>query len=143
MELSRSGGGARGRDGSGRAPGWPVPRTARPPEGPRAGPAIDRSWQRLAQDRRPPAVPILERPRERGPRAAQPLAQRVCRHAGTVSGFITGLAANARESEFTPALLPRFAAGASEALVAVFFGLACLTVAWLLVAVGMQRGVEP
>ena len=33
----------------------------------------------------------------------------------------------------------RIAAGASEALVPAFFGFACLSVAWLLVAVGMSR----
>jgi hypothetical protein len=32
--------------------------------------------------------------------------------------------------------------GASESLVAVFVGFACLSVAWLLVAVGMSRGRE-
>jgi hypothetical protein len=33
----------------------------------------------------------------------------------------------------------RLAAGASESLVPTFFGFACLSVAWLLVAVGMSR----
>lgn len=59
---------------------------------------------------------------------------------GTVAGFVNALHSLAIESEFTPALVPRLAAGAAESLVAVFFGFACLTVAWLLVAVGMQRG---
>jgi hypothetical protein len=63
--------------------------------------------------------------------------------AGAVVGFINALTALARASEFTPALVPRLAAGASESLVTVFFGFACLTVAWLLVAVGMQRATEP
>ena len=33
----------------------------------------------------------------------------------------------------------RIAIGAGEALVPVFFGFACLTVAWILVALGMRR----
>ncbi len=38
----------------------------------------------------------------------------------------------------------RVAAGASESLVPTFVGFACLTFAWLLVAVGMSRSrVEP
>jgi hypothetical protein len=60
--------------------------------------------------------------------------------AGTVVGFINVLHAVATVPEVTPALVPGLAAGASESLVTVFFGFACLTVAWLLVAVGMQRG---
>jgi hypothetical protein len=59
--------------------------------------------------------------------------------AGTVVGFVNTLHAVATVPEVTPALVPDLAAGASESLVTVFFGFACLTVAWLLVAVGMQR----
>jgi uncharacterized membrane protein len=36
----------------------------------------------------------------------------------------------------------RVYAGVSEALIPVIFGLTCLMVAWLLVAVGMWRGVR-
>jgi hypothetical protein len=63
--------------------------------------------------------------------------------AGTAAGFVNTLRALAVADEFTPALVPPLAAGASESLVTVFFGFACLTVAWLLVAVGMQRATEP
>lgn len=61
--------------------------------------------------------------------------------AGTLSGFVNilqGLAA----SEWPIRQWDRVAAGASESLVPLVFGLTCLTVAWLLVAVGMWRGVR-
>jgi hypothetical protein len=59
---------------------------------------------------------------------------------GTVVGLLNVLRAAAMSDAFTPDVFRQMAGGASEALVAVFFGFACLTVAWLLVAVGMQRG---
>ena len=58
---------------------------------------------------------------------------------GAVLGFVAALRALAMADQITPAMVPAIAAGASESLVTVFFGFACLTVAWLLVAVGMQR----
>jgi hypothetical protein len=42
-------------------------------------------------------------------------------------------------TELSPELFRRAAVGASESLVPVFVGFGCLTVAWLLVAVGMGR----
>jgi hypothetical protein len=60
---------------------------------------------------------------------------------GGVLGFINVLRAigirNIAEESYRIALI-----GASESLVPVFVGFASLTVAWLLVAVGMSRGRE-
>jgi hypothetical protein len=61
--------------------------------------------------------------------------------AGSLNGYLNMLAALARTSD----MAGRWGAvygGASEAMVPVVFGLTCLTVAWLLVAVGMWRGVR-
>jgi hypothetical protein len=60
--------------------------------------------------------------------------------AGTLSGAIDilgGIAASGPEMQ-----IGRVYAGVSEALIPVIFGLTCLMVAWLLVAVGMWRGVR-
>jgi hypothetical protein len=61
--------------------------------------------------------------------------------AGSLNGFLNVLEGLAR----TPDMTGRWGhvyGGASEALVPAVFGLTCLTVAWLLVAVGMWRGVR-
>ena len=61
--------------------------------------------------------------------------------AGSLNGFLNMLQSLAR----TPDRAGRWGSvygGASEALVPAVFGLTCLTVAWLLVAVGMWRGVR-
>jgi hypothetical protein len=60
---------------------------------------------------------------------------------GTLSGFATGLMGMAATPEMTGRWGAVFA-GLSEALVPAVFGLTSLTVAWLLVAVGMWRGVR-
>lgn len=62
--------------------------------------------------------------------------------AGTISGLVNELQGLAASSELTPASWSRVSGGVSEALVPVVFGLTCLTVAWLLVAAGMWRGVR-
>lgn len=61
--------------------------------------------------------------------------------AGTLSGFTHILQGIAATSDMT-GRWARVSAGASEALVPAVFGLTCLTAAWLLVAVGMWRGVR-
>jgi hypothetical protein len=59
--------------------------------------------------------------------------------AGGVMGFLNVLRGIAVTPELTQAGYGRIAAGASESLVPMFFGFACLSVAWLLVAAGMSR----
>jgi len=56
----------------------------------------------------------------------------------SVLGFINVLSTVWRR-ELTPEAYKAMAVGAAESLVPVFIGFACLTVAWLLVAVGMGR----
>jgi Zn-dependent protease with chaperone function len=58
---------------------------------------------------------------------------------GVFSGFITVLRGIGTTSTLTTGSWQRIAIGAGEALVPVFFGFACLTVAWILVALGMRR----
>jgi hypothetical protein len=48
----------------------------------------------------------------------------------------------AASADMTAAGWSRVYGGVSEALVLAVFGLTCLTVAWLLVAAGMWRGVR-
>ena len=61
-----------------------------------------------------------------------------------MAGFVSVLGGIAITSEPFADAYHRYAAGASESLVPTFVGFACLTVAWLLVAVGMSRSrVEP
>jgi biopolymer transport protein ExbB/TolQ len=60
--------------------------------------------------------------------------------AGTLVGVVNVLMGAAATSE--GARWGRVAAGVSEALVPAVFGLTCLTMAWLLVAFGMWRGVR-
>lgn len=59
--------------------------------------------------------------------------------AGTLKGVVTVLAGVAAAPEITEDSRQRIASGLSEALVPAVFGLACLAVAWLLVAAGMSR----
>jgi hypothetical protein len=61
--------------------------------------------------------------------------------AGTLSGCLNMLEGLARTPDMTGRWGPVYG-GASEAMVPTVFGLACLTVAWLLVAVGMWRGMR-
>ena len=58
---------------------------------------------------------------------------------GVFSGFIAVLRGIGVTPSLTTVSWQRIAIGAAEALVSVFFGFACLTVAWLLVALGMRR----
>lgn len=61
--------------------------------------------------------------------------------AGSLNGGVNILTGLARTSDMT-GHWGRVYGGASEALVPAVFGLTCLTVAWLLVAVGMWRGAR-
>lgn len=58
---------------------------------------------------------------------------------GGVLGFLHVLRGIGVTPEFNQATYGRIAMGASESLVPMFVGFACLSVAWLLVAVGMSR----
>ena len=58
--------------------------------------------------------------------------------AGTIMGFISMLRF-VWTRELTADTYKVMAVGAAESLVPVFVGLGCLTVAWLLIAVGMAR----
>ena len=58
--------------------------------------------------------------------------------AGTIMGFISTLRF-VWTRELTADTYKVMAVGAAESLVPVFLGLGCLTVAWLLIAVGMAR----
>src|SRR5262245_60574876 len=59
--------------------------------------------------------------------------------AGGVAGFLNVLRGIAVNPDLTAESYGRIAAGASESLVPLFVGLASLSAAWLLVAVGMSR----
>ncbi len=58
---------------------------------------------------------------------------------GIFTGFVNILQGIAATDDMT-GRWSRVAAGASEALVPVVFTFACLTLAWLLIAIGMWRG---
>lgn len=58
---------------------------------------------------------------------------------GGVLGILHVLRGIGVTREFSEASYGRIAVGASESLVPMFVGFACLSVAWLLVAVGMTR----
>ncbi|HSL21019.1 MAG TPA: hypothetical protein VK886_05745 [Vicinamibacterales bacterium] len=58
---------------------------------------------------------------------------------GGTLGFLNVLHGIGVAPEFSASFYRRTALGASESLVPVFVGFACLAVAWLLVAVGMSR----
>ena len=92
------------------------------------------------------AVAYVARPTERRLALMRPLslAGLFAALTGGVVGFLHVLRGIAVSSEPFADVYHRFAAGASESLVVTFVGFACLTVAWLLVAVGMSRSrVEP
>jgi hypothetical protein len=58
---------------------------------------------------------------------------------GVVGGFIVGLRGIGVDGPLTPDAYPRIAIGFAEALVPVFVCFGNLTIAWLLVALGMRR----
>jgi hypothetical protein len=92
------------------------------------------------------AVAYVIRPSERRLALMRPLslAGLFAALAGGVVGFVNVLRGIGIASEPFVDVYRRVAIGASESLVATFVGFACLTVAWLLVAVGMSRSrVEP
>jgi hypothetical protein len=86
------------------------------------------------------AVVYVVRPTERHLALMRPLslAGLFAAITGGVLGFINVLSI-AWTRELNADTYRVMAVGASESLVAVFVGFACLTVAWLLVAVGMGR----
>jgi hypothetical protein len=86
------------------------------------------------------AVIYVIRPTERNLALMRPLslAGLFSAIAGTVLGFINVLEF-AWSRDLAPETYKVMAVGAAESLVPVFVGFACLTVAWLLVAVGMGR----
>ncbi len=92
------------------------------------------------------AVAYVARPTERRLALMRPLslAGLFAALTGGVVGFLHVLRGIAVSSEPFADIYHRIAAGGSEALVPTFVGFACLTVAWLLVAVGMSRSrIEP
>jgi hypothetical protein len=58
---------------------------------------------------------------------------------GVVAGFIAVLRGIGVTPQLSPASYPAIAVGFAEALVPVFVCFGCLTIAWLLVALGMRR----
>lgn len=58
---------------------------------------------------------------------------------GVVSGIVAILRGIGATGEFTTGSFRMIAMGLSEALMPIFVGFGCLTVAWLLVAMGMRR----
>ena len=87
------------------------------------------------------AVMYLLRPTERRLALMRPfsLAGLFAALAGGVIGFLVVLRGIGMTPEFTQSAYRGMALGASEALAPTFVGFACLSVAWLLVAVGMSR----
>jgi hypothetical protein len=87
------------------------------------------------------AVVYVVRPTERNLALMRPLslAGLFAGITGCVIGFINVLRLFWTH-ELTEKTYQTMAVGAAESLVPVFVGFACLTVAWLLVAVGMGRG---
>ena len=86
------------------------------------------------------AIVYMVRPTERNLALMRPLslAGLFAAAAGTVLGFINVLRV-IWTRELTAETFKGMAVGAAESLVPVFVGFASLTVAWLLVAVGMGR----
>ncbi len=86
------------------------------------------------------AVVYMVRPTERNLALMRPLslAGLFAAAAGTVLGFINVLSV-IWTRELTAETYRAMAVGAAESLVPVFVGFASLTVAWLLVAIGMGR----
>jgi hypothetical protein len=58
---------------------------------------------------------------------------------GGVLGFLHVLRGIGITQDFSHESYSRIAVGAAESLVPMFFGFSCLSVAWLLVGVGMSR----
>src|SRR5688572_29671594 len=87
------------------------------------------------------AVIYLLRPTERHLALMRPfsLAALFAALAGGAVGFLVVLRGIGATVEFTESEYRRMALGASEALAPTFVGFACLSAAWLLVAVGMSR----
>ena len=86
------------------------------------------------------AIVYVVRPTERNLALMRPLslAGLFAAIAGTIMGFISMLRF-VWTRELTADTYKVMAVGAAESLVPVFLGLGCLTVAWLLIAVGMAR----
>jgi hypothetical protein len=89
------------------------------------------------------AAAYLVRPNEARLALMRPfsLASLFASTAGTLNGLVHVLQGVAATSDMT-GRWSRVAGGVSEALVPAVFGLTCLTVAWLLVAAGLWRGVR-
>ena len=85
------------------------------------------------------ALAYVANPSERRLALMRPLSGSDGALTGVFSGFITVLRGIGATSTLTTGSWQRIAIGAGEALVPVFFGFACLTVAWILVALGMRR----
>ena len=87
------------------------------------------------------AVIYLLRPTERHLALMRPfsLAGLFAALAGGAVGFLVVLRSIGLAADFTQSEYRRMALGASEALAPAFVGFACLSVAWLVVAVGMSR----
>jgi len=87
------------------------------------------------------AVVFVVRPTEHNLALMRPfsLAGLFAALSGGVLGFMNALRGIGATQEFTHADYSRMAIGASEALMTTFVGFACLSAAWLLVAVGMSR----
>jgi hypothetical protein len=87
------------------------------------------------------AVVYAVRPTERRLALMRPLslAAIFAAVAGAVSGIATVLRGIAATGQFSADSYSRIAMGLSEALVPVFVGFAFLTIAWLLVTLGMRR----
>lgn len=87
------------------------------------------------------ALVYVARPTERHLALVRPLflAGFFATLTGGVIGFINVLRGFALAAELTADVYRVMAIGAAESLVPMFVGFACLTVGWLLVAVGMGR----
>jgi len=87
------------------------------------------------------AVVFVLRPTEHNLALMRPLslAGLFAALSGGAVGFLNVLTGIARTDQFTPESYSRIAAGASESMVPMFVGFASLSVAWLLVAIGMSR----
>jgi hypothetical protein len=87
------------------------------------------------------AIVYAVRPTERNLALMRPftLAGLFAALSGGTMGFVQVLRSIAIAGELPPPSIGAVAAGASESLVTVFVGFASLSVAWLVVAVGMSR----
>ncbi|PWT86182.1 MAG: hypothetical protein C5B57_01555 [Blastocatellia bacterium] len=87
------------------------------------------------------ALVYVVRPTERHLALMRPLslAGLFAALAGGTLGFLNVLLALGVAQDFSVDTYRRTAIGASESVVPMFLGFACLTVAWLLVAAGMGR----